>query len=218
MAEETAGCAGSIEDIRDRMRQAKDDPESGPFAVLLGAGASRSAGIPTATEMAKEVAADKYSEKTGSKPPADPEVLWSWLEEYARCKQHFEQRQEFPEALSGWAAVLFRLGHLVSDRGETQEAQALFEQAREKGQRAVELGRDRSAYNVACAEALLGNLDEAFEGLREVLENGWIEWSHVAQDEDWDDLRDEPRYRELDEEFGEADGGNEKSDNEGTDE
>ena len=91
MAEEPTGYAGSIEDIRDRMRQAKDDPESGPFAVLLGAGASRSAGIPTAAEMAREVAERKYHEETGDDPPEDPEELWRWLEEYPRCKSKFEE-------------------------------------------------------------------------------------------------------------------------------
>ncbi|MEA3403500.1 MAG: hypothetical protein U9R79_19815 [Armatimonadota bacterium] len=40
--------------------------------------------------------------------------------------------------------------------------------------------------------------------MRQALEEQRIPWSHVAGDEDWEHLRDDPRYRELEEEFGQA--------------
>ncbi len=195
---------------------------------------------PAAAQNAFEAATQKF-ERALDYRPEYAEALYNWCialvelgrlqedEEPAaakasfkaaceKCDQAVDQGPEAPEALTNWSAALIALGHLVADSGERHEAQTLFEQAREKAQRAVDLGAEKAPYNVACAEALLGNLDEAFEGLREVLERGVIPWPHVADDEDWGDLRDEPRYRELEEEFGEADGGNDNSDNEGTDE
>lgn len=135
-----------------------------------------------------------------------------------KYEQAVEQRPEYPEALYNWANALIHLGHLADDRGEKQEGHAVFEQAREKAQQAADLGREECAYNVACADALLGNVDEAFEGLRGTLQKGRIAWSHVAEDEDWDDVREDLWYRDLEEEFGDKDGDSENGQNEGTEE
>lgn len=73
----------SFKDVARSMREAKKAKEkgrmAGGFAVFLGAGASRSAGIPTAAEMAEELALRFYQEDEGEEAPEDQAELWRWV-------------------------------------------------------------------------------------------------------------------------------------------
>jgi len=76
----------------------------------------------------------------------------------------------------------------------------LLDKAISNGREAVRLGA--GCYNLACALALDGQLNEAFELLKEALGKSEIPWSHVAQDTDWKALRDDPWYKGLEAKYG----------------
>jgi tetratricopeptide (TPR) repeat protein len=71
----------------------------------------------------------------------------------------------------------------------------------DSGRRAYEL--NGSCYDLACALAVAGELEEAFFYLQESLKDKQIEWSYVhgccgtEGDPDWDHLRSDPRYLAL---------------------
>ena len=78
------------------------------------------------------------------------------------------------------------------EAGRPEEAKRLVTQALDRYE-------DRSVllYNLACAEALLGETDEALEHLREAIagEPKVAEWAR--EDADLASLRDDPRFEEL---------------------
>lgn len=60
------------------------------------------------------------------------------------------------------------------------------------------LPRDATVhYNLACSLALLGQIDAALDALEEAVRLGYADAEFMAQDEDLDRLRTEPRFREL---------------------
>lgn len=59
-----------------------------------------------------------------------------------------------------------------------------------------------SDYNLACNYALAQLPEEAFSKLASCLEQKQISWGHVSHDTDWDDWRDDPRYMELEQKYG----------------
>jgi tetratricopeptide (TPR) repeat protein len=78
----------------------------------------------------------------------------------------------------------------------------LLEEAIQTGRRAVEMGG--GSYNLACALALKGESEEAFDILENSLEKEEIKWSFVAEDDDWESLRGEKRYMGLEEKYGDT--------------
>ena len=54
-----------------------------------------------------------------------------------------------------------------------------------------------SAYNVACGYALRGEKEHAIDWLEISIHSGFSKYDHMKQDTDLDNLRDEPRFREL---------------------
>lgn len=54
-----------------------------------------------------------------------------------------------------------------------------------------------SAYNVACAYALMGKKEQALEWLERSIKSGFSKFDHIKQDSDLDSLREEPKYKEL---------------------
>ena len=101
----------TIEEIAWSMKDAKDDGK--PFAVLLGAGASRSAGIPTASEMADELAIGFYKREEGQDPPDDLEELWEWAAQSSWYKDREQAwKKKFPnvdESFCRYAACMAEL-------------------------------------------------------------------------------------------------------------
>ena len=62
------------------------------------------------------------------------------------------------------------------------------------------LPRDpRVRYNLACSCALLGRPDEAIERLREACGLGFDDLNLLRRDKDLDTLRDDPRFKEIEE-------------------
>jgi hypothetical protein len=56
-------------------------------------------------------------------------------------------------------------------------------------------------YNMSCYWAIRSEAEKAFPILERCLKNKAIEWSHVNQDPDWDELRGHERYLELEAEY-----------------
>ena len=54
-----------------------------------------------------------------------------------------------------------------------------------------------SVYNEACCEAVDGNADAAFKFLDEAIELGFDDIDNFENDADFDNVRDEPRFREF---------------------
>ncbi len=59
-----------------------------------------------------------------------------------------------------------------------------------------------STYNLACANAIRRNDNEALLNLKIALENKMIEFHYVELDVDWEDLRSHPKYIQLKAEYG----------------
>jgi len=95
------------------------------------------------------------------------------------------------------SASLSALGRELQDR-------SLLERAIMTARRAVSLGAD--CYDLACVLALAGEKDEAFELLERSLSENQISWEHVAQDRDWEALREDPRYKGLEGKYAENPG------------
>lgn len=52
-------------------------------------------------------------------------------------------------------------------------------------------------YNIACAYSLLKKADEAMEFLDKALKDGFTNYTHIEQDPDLNNVRDDPRYKKL---------------------
>ena len=78
------------------------------------------------------------------------------------------------------------------DGGKPAEAKALLTDA-------IERYQDTSTlyYNLACAEALLGERDAALEHLQTALEGDASLAVYLAEDKDFASLRDDPRFSQL---------------------
>lgn len=62
-------------------------------------------------------------------------------------------------------------------------------------------GDKKLRYNLACSHSLVGEVEEAFEELKSAIELGYDNFDLLQGDNDLDNLREDPRYRELLEEF-----------------
>jgi adenylate cyclase len=74
---------------------------------------------------------------------------------------------------------------------------------REKGleyaNRAYELSPEFCRYNVACAHVLAGEHDRALELLAEHASKGAVQKDWLARDSDWDAVRNDPRFKAIEE-------------------
>jgi hypothetical protein len=94
------------------------------------------------------------------------------------------------KGLNNKSSILIRLWKAFHD-------QILLDRAVAAGREAMLKGA--GCYNLACASALAGDVDEAFALLEQALSNSEILWAHVAKNDDWSALRDDPRFRLLEE-------------------
>ncbi|HVI22151.1 MAG TPA: tetratricopeptide repeat protein, partial [Myxococcales bacterium] len=85
-----------------------------------------------------------------------------------------------------------------------QDVLTLFEEGRHEDARQLieeALGRYEQhavlLYNLACAEARQRHVDEAFEWLGKAIDAGFDAKGMLRTDDDLDNLRSDPRFREL---------------------
>jgi hypothetical protein len=74
-----------------------------------------------------------------------------------------------------------------------------FDRSIEAGKRACELGFNPAGetYNIACAYAVMGKTDEAIAWLKKALDDGFCEQETLEKDDEFDALRNEPRFIAL---------------------
>ncbi len=96
---------------------------------------------------------------------------------------------EHPENQLGW----FALGYALHSQGKYAEALEPDQKAAAiQGTYTVD-----ATYNAACALALLGRKDEAFEWLDKAREAGFVDVLHLDEDADLKDLHGDPRWDEF---------------------
>jgi tetratricopeptide (TPR) repeat protein len=93
--------------------------------------------------------------------------------------------------------VLRCQGQLLSRKG-------LHARALEIDRRLVELVPDDAVahYNLGCSLALMGNVQEAVESLRQALRQGYTDIDYLEADRDLESVRRLPEYAQLLREFG----------------
>jgi tetratricopeptide (TPR) repeat protein len=115
-------------------------------------------------------------------------------------QRHGKARREWQEALPRVEAAArkypnlglawFNLGfaYLALDQGA---------QAVKPYERAVALNyrKGTSTYNLACAHAMAGQIDQAFTWLDRAFASGFDNWHLIREDADLDALRTDPRFR-----------------------
>ncbi|MCA8949002.1 MAG: DJ-1/PfpI family protein [Planctomycetes bacterium] len=141
-----------------------------PFAAPIRAQqASQPPASAAAAELAELRAAASAAFATG---PASSAPAWRAVVAAA------------PDDGEGW----HRLGYALHVAGELEAALAAHRRATELGFSPI------SAYNVACALALLGRRDEAFTALEAAVDKGFVNHEHAGHDADLASLRDDPRF------------------------
>ena len=104
----------------------------------------------------------------------------------------FAQEEWEPPALSTYEELKPEFDEAYA-AGEYDRALGL---AREMNE-AVEWRHAETLFNIACLQALKGNKFEAFEWLERAIDAGFWSAQMIMQDEDFKDLKQEPRFREL---------------------
>ena len=97
--------------------------------------------------------------------------------------------EKLPENAMAW----FNLGYSLHAQGRLDEALVAHKKAAEMPGPAQTL----AIYNTACAYALKGQKDKAFEWLKKTAEAGYKNTAQLDGDSDLDSLRDDPRYAEI---------------------
>ena len=101
--------------------------------------------------------------------------------------KHFESfLREEPNSGRGW----FDLGFALHYAGQHARAVSAFE-------RAIQIGykQPTSMYNIACANAMMGRKDQAFEWLEKSVSAGFKIEDYIRGDSDLDSLRSDPRFK-----------------------
>jgi tetratricopeptide (TPR) repeat protein len=96
--------------------------------------------------------------------------------------------RDHPDNGRGW----FDLGYALHYSSEHTRAIQAFEQAIQFGYR-----KPTSLYNIACAHAMMGNRDTAFEWLEKSVDAGFDIGGYINGDEDLDSLRSDPRFKRF---------------------
>ena len=94
-----------------------------------------------------------------------------------------------PDNANAW----FNLGYSLHAQGKLDEALVAHQKAAAMPGPNQVLGM----YNTACAYALKGEKDKAFEWLQKTAEAGYKDTAQLDGDSDMDSLRDDPRYAKI---------------------
>ncbi len=109
--------------------------------------------------------------------------------DYTRAAEAYA---EWVEANPGDGLAWHRLGYALHALGRYEEALAAHVKAASFPQ-----GGPTSAYNAACASALLGRADDAFTWLDKAVAAGFTNFALLASDKDFDGLRADERMRKY---------------------
>jgi tetratricopeptide (TPR) repeat protein len=108
---------------------------------------------------------------------------------WREAEQHFAQYvQSHPQSGRAWS----NLGYARIEGDRAAEAVPAFQRALELGYR-----KPTTMYNLACAYSLIDRKDEAFAWLFKSLDAGFDASGTLRGDDDLDNLRGDPRYRQA---------------------
>jgi len=96
------------------------------------------------------------------------------------------------ESLNLGAGDLFNLSYEIHMKGRYEESLAGFTKCYDNN-----INRTLSAYNIACANARLGNPDEAFKWLETSIELGALDWTDPSEDEDFESIAKTIKFRKM---------------------
>jgi beta-lactamase regulating signal transducer with metallopeptidase domain/tetratricopeptide (TPR) repeat protein len=107
---------------------------------------------------------------------------------WGEAEKHFEEyTRRHPEIGRAW----FNLGYARIEADRAAEAAPAFRRALDLGYR-----KPTTLYNLACAYSLMDRKDEAFTYLFQAFEAGF-DGGHLRSDDDLDNLRGDPRFRQA---------------------
>ena len=89
-------------------------------------------------------------------------------------------------------SVRIHIGNSYLERGEYDKALTQYRQALE-----LEPKNSVAHYNVACTYSEMEKIDEAIAALEQAVECGYDDVEWMEKDEDLDNLRDDPRYKDI---------------------
>jgi tetratricopeptide (TPR) repeat protein len=149
--------------------------------LLLSVMASQ---IPATLALGQEPRADdfqtllqKAQEKTRSKEQAEAAKLWAKVVElnpvegrfWDQLARAYYDSKDYKKSIAAYEKVLeFRFGYPFT-----------------------------AVYNIACAQALMGDKEQALKSLEKSLDMGFRDLNLVRTDTDFDSLRNDPRYKKL---------------------
>ncbi len=108
---------------------------------------------------------------------------------WREVEQHFDQyTRRHPESARAW----YNLGFARIEGDRPAEAIPAFQRALERNYR-----KPATMYNLACAYSLMERKDEAFNWLFKALDAGFDANGNLRGDEDLDNLRGDPRFRQA---------------------
>lgn len=212
----------TIEELAYLMQEAKAGNAPDPI-FFLGAGASRTSGVP----LAKEIVADKLDrypnnpkvnsltdgQKTYPKlmesltPNERNKLLKEYIDiiitdDYQKDKINAltKRAEQFnnTEVSSSLASVYFGWGYTLgklADSKSDEEAEALYRLAFEKYRKAIDMSS--SSYNLACLYAIKRDKENALKYLGESLANKDLEVTFVKDDRDWQYYIEDEDFLEL---------------------
>jgi beta-lactamase regulating signal transducer with metallopeptidase domain/tetratricopeptide (TPR) repeat protein len=136
-------------------------------------------------KMAGNLELHRFQDFAGHKQWLRSSRQSAWRE----VEQHFDDyTRRHPESARAW----FNLGYARIEGDRAREAIPAFRRALDMGYR-----KPTTMYNLACAYSLLEQKDEAFGWLFKALDAGFDASGMLRGDDDLDNLRGDPRFRQA---------------------
>lgn len=136
-------------------------------------------------KMAEDLELHRFDDFAGHKKWLRSTRVAAWRE----VEQHFDDyTRRHPESARAW----FNLGYARIEGDRAAEAIPAFQRALERNYR-----KTTTMYNLACAYSLMDRKDEAFVWLFKALDAGFDANENLRGDEDLDNLRGDPRFRQA---------------------
>jgi tetratricopeptide (TPR) repeat protein len=136
-------------------------------------------------KMAQDLELHRFDDFGGHKKWLRSTRLAAWRE----VEQHFDDyTRRHPESARAW----FNLGYARIEGDRPAEAIPAFQHALDRNYR-----KPTTMYNLACAYSLMDRKDEAFQWLFKALDAGFDVNGMLRGDDDLDNLRGDPRFRQA---------------------
>ena len=136
-------------------------------------------------KTAEDLELHRFDDFGGHKKWLRSTRLAAWRE----VEQHFDDyTRRHPDSARAW----FNLGYARIEGNRPAEAIPAFQRALDRNYR-----KPTTLYDLACAYSLMDRKDEAFQWLFKALDAGFDAHGNLRGDEDLDNLRGDPRFRQA---------------------